>query len=133
MEKENNKSLAKKLSILTGFIKNVKFLLLTIIALVTLGGALFSGAGKDIVLSLYKNITGQKYRTFSPVKDYSKATYIILKDKLSRDKNIGLENTDITIFQESDTLHRYRVELKDEVYFYSVKKKQNGTWQIYKE
>jgi hypothetical protein len=133
MEKENNKSIVEKLGILTGFIKNVKFLLLTIIALVALGGAIFSGAGKDIALSLYKNVTGQKYRTFSPIKDYSNATYIILKDKLSRDKNIGLENTDITIFQESETLHRYRVKLKDEVYFYSVKKKQNETWQIYKE
>jgi len=133
MEKENNKSIVEKLGILTGFIKNVKFLVLTIIALLILGGALFSGAGKDIVLSLYKNVTGQRYQAFSPVKDYSNATYIILKDKLSPDKNIGLENADITIFQESDTLHRYRVELKDEVYSYSVKKKQNGTWQIYKE
>ncbi len=133
MEKEDNKSIAEKLGILTDFIKNVKFLLLTIIALVALGGALFSGAGKDIVLSLYKSVTGQKYQTFSPVKDYSNATYIILKDKLSRDKSIGLENTDITIFRQSESLHRYRVELKDEVYFYGVKKKQNGTWQIYKE
>ncbi len=133
MKKENNKSIAEKLGILTGFIKNVKFLLLTIIALVAIGGALFSGSGKDIVLSLYKNVTGQKYQAFSPIKDYSNATYIILKSKLSQEKNIGLENTDITIFQVSDTLHRYRVELKDEVHFYSVKKKQNGTWQIYKE
>ena len=133
MGKENNKSIVEKIGILTGFIKNVKFLVLTIIALVILGGAILSGAGKDIFLSLYKNVTGQKYQTFSPVKNYSNATYIILKDKLSRDKNIGLENADITIFQKSDILHRYRVELKDEVYFYSVKKKQNGTWQIYKE
>jgi hypothetical protein len=133
MEKENNKSIAEKIGILTGFIKNVKFLILTIIALVALCGAIFSGAGKDIVLSLYKNVTGHKYQVFSPVKDYSNATYIILKDKLSRDENIGLENADITIFQESDTLHRYRVELKDEVYSYSVKKKQNGIWQIYKD
>jgi hypothetical protein len=133
MEKENNKSIVEKLGVLTGFIKNVKFLVLTIIALVILGGAILSGAGKDIALGLYKNVTGQKYKTFSPVKDYSNATYIILKDKLSRDKNIGLKNADITIFQESDTLHRYRVELKDDVYFYSVKKKQNGIWQIYKD
>jgi hypothetical protein len=133
MEKENNKPIVEKLGVLTGFIKNVKFLVLTIIALVVLGGAILSGTGKDIALGLYKNVTGQKYKTFSPVKDYSKATYIILKDKLSRDKNIGLKNADITIFQESDTLHRYRVELKDDVYFYSVKKKQNGIWQIYKD
>ena len=133
MEKENNKSIVEKINVLTGFIKNVKFLVLTIIALVILGGAIFSGAGKDIVLSLYKNVTGQRYRIFCPVKDYSIATYIILKDKLSRDKNIELKNADITIFQESDTFHRYRVEIKDEVYFYTVKKKQNGIWQIYKE
>ena len=133
MEKEKNKSIVEKIGVLTGFLKNVKFLVLTIIALVILGGAIISGDGKDIVLSLYKNVTGEKYQTFSPVKDYSNATYIILKDKLSRDKNIGLENADITIFKESDSLHKYRVELKEEVYFYSVKKKQNGTWQIYKE
>jgi hypothetical protein len=133
MEKENNKSIVEKVSVLTGFIKNVKYLVLTIIALVMLGGAIFSGAGKDMVLSVYENITGQKYQDFSPVKDYSNATYIILKDKLSRDKNIELKNADITIFQVSDTLHRYRVELKNEVYFYSVKKQQNGIWQIYKE
>jgi hypothetical protein len=133
MEKENNKSIVEKVSVLTGFIKNVKYLVLTIIALVMLGGAIFSGAGKNIALSVYENLTGQKYQDFSPVKDYSNATYIILKDKLSRDKNIELKNADITIFQASDTLHRYRVELKNEVYFYSVKKQQNGIWQIYKE
>ena len=133
MENEKNKSIVEKIGVLTGFLKNVKFLVLTLIALLILGGAIISGDGKDIVLSLYKNVTGEKYQTFSPIKDYSNATYIILKDKLSRDKNIGLENADITIFKESDSLHKYRVELKDEVYFYSVKKKQNGTWQIYKE
>ncbi len=133
MEKGSNKSTGEKLGTLTDFIKNAKFLVLTTIALVAFGAAIISGDGKYIVLSLYKNVTGQKYQTFSPVKDYSNATYIILKDTLSRDKNIGLENTDITIFQESDTFHRYRVELKNEVHFYSVKKKQNGIWQIYKE
>jgi len=133
MEKENNNSIVKKINIFTDFIKNVKFLVLTLIALVILGGAIFSGAGKDIVLSLYKNVTGQRYQTFSPVKDYSIATYIILKDTLSRDKNIEFKNADITIFQESDTLHRYRVELKGEVYFYIVKKKQNGIWHIYQD
>ncbi len=133
MEKENNKSIVEKINNLTGFLKNIKFLILTIIALVILGGAIFSGTGKDIFLSLYKNVTGQSYQTFSPVKDYSNATYIILKDKLSRDKNIDLKNADITVFQESDTLHKYRVEIKEEVSFYIVKKKQNGVWQIYKE
>jgi len=133
MEKENNKSIVEKLGVLTGFVKNIKFLVLTIIALVVLGGAILSGTGKDIALGLYENVTGQKYKIFSPVKDYSNATYIILKDTLSRDKNIGLKNADITIFRESDTLHRYRVELRDDVFSYSVKKKQNGIWQIYKD
>ena len=133
MEKEKNKSIVEKIGVLTGLLKNVKFLVLTIIALAILGGAILSGDGKDIVLGLYKNVTGEKYQTFSPVKDYSNATYIILKDKLSRDNNIGLENADITTFKDSDSLHKYRVELENEVYFYSVKKKQNGTWQIYKE
>lgn len=133
MEKENDKSIVEKLGVLTGFIKNLKFLILTIIALVILGGAILSGTGKNIALGLYENATGQKYKIFSPVKDYSNTTYIILKDTLSRGKNIGLKDADITIFRESDTLHRYRVELKDDVFFYSVKKKQNGIWQIYKD
>lgn len=118
---------------MTGFISNVKFLLITIITVVILGGAILSGAGKDIALRLYENVTGKKYKVFSPVQDYSNVTYTILKDTLSRDKSIGIQNTDITLFQESDTLHRYRVELEDDVYFYSVKKKQNRIWQIYKE
>ena len=133
MEKESNKSIGEKLGTLTGFIKNAKFLILTTMALVAFGAAIISGDGKYIVLSLYENVTGQKYQTFSPVQDFSNATYAILKDKLSRDTNIRLESADITIFEESDTSHRYRVKLKDELYFYSVKKKQDGTWQINKE
>jgi hypothetical protein len=133
MKKDNNNSTGEKLKNFTDFIKNVKFLILTLIALAILGGAIFSGAGKGIVLSFYKNVTGQRYQTFSPVKDHSIATYIILKDTLSRDKNIELKNTDITLFQESDNLHRYRVELKGEIYLYTVKKKENGIWHIYKE
>lgn len=133
MEKENNKSISEKIGVLTGLLKNVKFLVLSIIALAIFGGVILSGGGKDIALSLYENVTGKKYQTFSPVRDYSNATYIVLKDKLSRDNNIGLENADITIFKDSDSLHKYRVELENEVYLYSVKKKQNGTWHIYKE
>ena len=133
MEKENNKSISEKLGALTNFIKNVKFIALTTVTLVLLVAVIISGDGKYIILSLYKNVIGQKYQIFSPIKDYANVTYIILKDTLSRDTNIGLENADITIFEESDTLHRYRVEFNDEIYFYNVKKKQNGTWQINKE
>ena len=67
MEEESNKSIAKKLGNLTGFVKNVKFLVLIIITLLILGTALLSGDGKFIILSVYENVTGQKYQTFSPV------------------------------------------------------------------
>ena len=133
MEKESNKSIGEKLGTLTSFIKNAKFLVLTSVALLVFGAAIISGDGKYIVLNLYENVTGQKYQNFSPVQNFSNASYIILKDTLSRDTNIRVESADITIFEESDTSHRYRVELKDEIYFYSVKKKQDGTWQINKE
>lgn len=133
MEIEKDTSVVERIGVVTGFLKNVKFLVLTFIALVILGAALLSGAGKDIALGLYKNVVGQQYKTFSPVKDYSNPTYIILKDTLSRDKNISFKNTDITLFKESDTLHRYRIELQDDVYFYSVEQKQNGVWQINKD
>ena len=133
MEKESNKSIGEKLGTLTSFIKNAKFLVLTSVALLVFGAAIISGDGKYIVLNLYENVTGQKYQNFSPVHNFSNASYIILKDTLSRDTNIRVESADITIFEESDTSHRYRVELKDEIYFYSVKKKQDGTWQINKE
>lgn len=133
MEKDSNKSMGEKLGTLMGFIKNAKFLVLTSVALLVFGAAIISGDGKYIVLNLYENVTGQKYQNFSPVQDFSNATYIILKDTLSRDTNIRFESEDITIFEESDISHRYRVELKDEIYFYSVKKKQDGTWQINKE
>jgi len=133
MKKESNKSIGEKLGAFTDFIKNTKLLILTAITLVILVVALISGDGKNIVRSFYENITGKKYQTFSPVQDYSTASYIILRDKLSRDFNIEIENTQITIFEESNTYHKYRVEFKDMTYFYSVKKKQNGTWQIKQE
>lgn len=132
MKKESNKSIGEKLGIFTDFIKNSKFLVLTTIALVVLGVAILSGDGKSIVQNLYETITGKKYQTFSPVHDYSKASYIILKDKLSRDPNIEIENAQITIFEESDTSHKYRVEYKDKIYFYNVKN-QKGIWQIKQE
>lgn len=133
MQKESNKSIGEKLGIFTNFVRNSKFLILTAIALVILGIALISGDGKNIVQNLYENITGKKYKTFSPIQDYSTASYIILKDKLSRDTIIETENANITIFEESNTSHKYRVEFNDQVYFYSVNKQQTGTWQIKQE
>ena len=133
MEKDSNKSIGEKLVFLTGFIKNAKFLILTIIVLVVIGLAVISGDGKNIVLDFYENITGQKFQTFSPIQDYSNETYLILKAKLSQDSGISLDNMDITIFEESNALHKYRVEFKGDVSFYKVEIKQNGIWQINKE
>ncbi len=133
MNNESKKSIGEKLGAFTDFVKNTKFLVITTIVLVVLGVALFSGDGKNIVQNLYENITGKKYQKFSPVQDFSNETYIILKDKLSRDTIIKIENAQITIFEESDISHKYRVEFKDKVYFYHVKKKQDGTWQIKQE
>ena len=84
-------------------------------------------------LSFYESVTGQKFQSFSPVQDPSNEMYMVLKDTLSRDTNIRLENVDITVFEEFDASHRYRVGFNKEVYFYNVKKKPNGTWQIIKE
>lgn len=132
MKKAGNKSIGENLGTFTDFVKNTKFLVVTLIILVVLGVALLSGDGRNIIESLYENITGKKYETFTPVEDFSSETYIILKDKLSRDTTIKIENTQITVFEESEISHKYKVEFKDKVYFYHVKK-QNGTWQINKE
>lgn len=133
MEKTGKKSLGDKLSTITDFVKNAKFLVLTTIVLVVLGVALLSGDGKNIVQSLYENITGKKHESFSPVNDYSNETYIILKYKLSDDSTIKIENAEITIYEESDISHKYHVEYKEKTYFYHVKKTQGGTWQIKQE
>ena len=133
MEEERNKSTAGKLGSLLGLIKNIKFLLLTAISLVILGLAIFSGDGKNIILNSYENLTGQKFQNFSPIQDYSNETYLVLKAKLSRDTNFELEDADITIFKESDTLHKYRVVLKDQIYFFKIERKKDGTWLINKE
>ena len=133
MEKDSNKSIGEKPGSLTGFIKNATFLVLTTMALAVIGSAVISDDGKNMVLYFYENVTGQKFQTFSPIQDYSNETYVILRDKLSRDTSIRLENADITIFEESDISHKYRVELKDDIYFYKVERKKNGTWQINKE
>lgn len=101
MKKAGQKSMSEKLSDFTDFIKNTKFLVVTAVILVVLGVALISGDGKIVLQSLYENVTGKKYETFSPVQDNSNETYIILKDKLSLDTTILIENAQITIFEES--------------------------------
>jgi len=133
MKKGNKKTFSEKLSWFSDLVKNTKFLLLTTLALVIIGVALISGDGKSIIQNLYENITGTKHQTYTPVQDYSSETYIILKDKLSREPNIELEKAEITIFEESDMSHKFRVEFKNEIYFYHVTKTQNGTWQIKQE
>lgn len=133
MKKAGQKSIGEKLGAITDIIKNAKFLILSAIVLVILGVALLSGDGKSVVQNLYENITGKKYQTFTPVQDLTKETYLILTAKLSRDTTIEIENAHISIFEESDISHKYRVEYKDKVYFYHVKKKQDGTWQIKQE
>ena len=132
-EKDNNKSLGENLGSLANLIKNAKFLLLTILTLVVLGVAVFSGDGKNIALDFYENVTGRKFQTFSPVQNYSSETYIILKDTLSRKTSINIENKDISVFEKSDTFHRYRVTLRDEVFYYKIQKNSAGIWQIDKE
>ena len=133
MEEERKKSTAVKPGSLLGLIKNIKFLLLTAISLVILGLAIISGDGKNIILHSYENLTGQKFQNFSPIQDYSNETYLVLKAKLSRDTNFELEDADITIFKESDILHKYRVALKDQVYFFKIERKKDGTWLVNKE
>jgi len=133
MEEERNKSTAVKPGSLLGLIKNIKFLVLTAISLVILGLAIISGDGKNIILNSYENLTGQKYQNFSPVQDHSNETYLVLKAKLSRDTNFELKDADITVFKESDTVHKYRVALKDQIYFYKIERKIDGTWLVNKE
>ncbi len=113
--------------------KNTKFIVANVMALVVLVFALVSGDGKKMVLNAYEKITGQKFETYSAIDDFSNETYFILKDKILRDKHISIENTDVSIFNASDTLHRYRVVLKEELLFYKVEKNSNGTWQIQQE
>ena len=133
MEKESNKSAGERLGALAGVIRNAKFLLLSIMALVVVGLAIVSGDGKDIVLDFYARVTGKKFQTFSPIDDHSRETYLVLQDKLSRDTNIRLQDADVSIFEESGTSHKYRIEVQSSVYFYRVERQPNGSWKISKE
>jgi hypothetical protein len=132
MEKDSYKAINKKKGSLLELFKNAKFIALNVMALVMLGIALISGDGKKIALNFYENLTGEKLETFSSIEDFSHETYKILKYKLSH-QNIGIKNADVTLFKESDALYKYRVVLKEDVIFYKVEKKLNGTWQIKQE
>lgn len=133
MEKESHKSLNRKTAYLLDLFKNTKFIILNIITLVIIVFALLSGDGKKIVLTLYENITGQKYETFSSIEDFSNETYFILKYKLLEDKSIRIKDAEVTVFNKSDTFYKYRVEVNEEVFFYKVEKKSNGLWHIRQE
>lgn len=133
MEKESHKLLNRKTASLLDLFKNAKFIILNIITLVIIVFALISGDGKKIVLNLYENITGQKYETFTSIEDFSNETYLILKDKLLRDKNIRIEDAEVAVFNESDSFYKYRVVLNEKVLFYKAEKKSGGFWHIKQE
>ena len=133
MEKESHKSLNRKTASLLDLFKNTKFIILNIITLVIIVFALLSGDGKKIALNLYENITGQKYETFSSIEYFSNETYLILKDKLLRDKNIRIKDAEVTVFNKSDAFYKYRVEINEKVFFYKAEKKSNGLWHIRQE
>ncbi len=57
-------------------------------------------------------------------------TYLILKDKLLRDKNIRIEDVEVTVFNKSDAIYKYRVEVDENIFFYKAEKKSNGLWHI---
>jgi len=133
MEKESHTSLNRKKASLLDLFKNTKFIILNITTLVIIVFALISGDGKKIALNLYENITGQKYETFSSIEDFSNETYLILKDKLLRDKSIRIEDAEVAVFNKSDTFYKYRVEVNEKVLFYKAEKKSNGLWHIRQE
>ncbi|MFV9615355.1 MAG: hypothetical protein ACNYZG_05320 [Gammaproteobacteria bacterium] len=133
MEKNNHKSLNRKTTSLLDLFKNAKFIFVNLLVLLIIFFALISGDGKKIILNLYQNITGQKYETFTPVDDFSNEAYVILKDKLLRDKDISIEHADVSVFSETDTFYRYRLVLNETVFIYTVEKKQNGLWHIKQE
>ena len=133
MKKESHTSSNKKTASLLDLFKNTKFIILNIITLVIIVFALISGDGKKIALNLYENITGQKYEIFTAIEDFSNETYLILQDKLLRDKNIRIEDAEVTVFNKSDAFYKYRVVLNKKVFFYKAEKKSNGLWHIKQE
>lgn len=133
MKKESHTSSNRKTASLLDLFKNTKFIILNIITLVIIVFALISGDGKKIALNLYENITGQKYEIFTSIEDFSNETYLILKDKLLRDKNIRIEDVEVTVFNKSDAFYKYRVVFNENVFFYKAEKKSNGLWHIKQE
>ena len=130
MTKESDSTNTSKMATVIELFKNTKFLIVNALVLIVLAIALVSGDGKKIALNFYEKVTGSKYETFSPVDDISHPAYIALKDKVFRDLNVSIEKTGVTVFKESDTLHKYRVESSEVVYFYKVEKRADGVWMI---
>ncbi len=133
MNKENVKGVSSKIESLIELFKKIKFVVLALISLVVLGVAFMSGDGVKIFSTFYEKITGLKHETFSPIEDYSSETYLILRDKLSRNQNIQFENAVITTYKESETIQKYRVVIGEEVSIYKVAKDANGAWKIKKQ
>ncbi len=122
----------KKISWVEEF-KKSKFIFLNVIVLITLSIAVLSGDSRNIFLNFYEKITGQKYESFSRIKDLSNETYIILKDKVSRDHHIQLKAENVKIYKESNILHKYKITVNDNTFFYKVEKNSNNIWIITKE
>jgi len=114
-------------------LKDAKFIAVNLMVLLVLGFVILSGDGQKVVIAFYEDISGQKYEVFSPVEDRNNETYIVLRDKLSRDKNIDTDDVDVSLLQKSDVLHKYRVVYGNETWFYNVQKNSNGIWQIKQE
>jgi len=122
----------KKLSWIEGF-KTSKFIILNAIILITLSIAVLSGDTKNIFLNVYEKTTGRKYESFSRIKDLSCETYIILKDKVSRDHHVQLMAKNVKIYKESGILHKYKITVNDNTFFYKVEKSSNNIWIITQE
>ena len=133
MNKENDKGISSKIDSLIELFKKIKFVVLALISLVVLGVALMSGDRVKIFSTFYEKTTGLKHEIFSPIEDFSNESYLILRDKLSRNQNIQFENAVITTYKESETLQKYRVVIGEEVSIYKVAKDANGAWKIKKQ
>ncbi len=133
MNKENDKGISSKIDSLIELFKKIKFVVLALISLVVLGVALMSGDRVKIFSTFYEKTTGLKHEIFSPIEDFSNESYLILKDKLSRNQNIQFENAVITTYKESETIQKYRVVIGEEVSIYKVAKDANGAWKIKKQ
>jgi len=127
------KGTRSKLESLIDLFKKIKFVVLALLTLVVLGVALISGDGVKMFSNFYEKTTGLKHETFSPIENYSSETYLILKDKLSRDQNIPFENATVTAYIESETVHKYRVVIGEDISIYRVARGSKGVWIIRKQ